>query len=694
MLIKNKDSSDQSNQLKTADLVCYEQDGLPILGLIEDFRKAKFIVLDMRGREIDLVADRLHRIPLTIKSNLATKSSKIEWLLSLDEKAKKAAAEIKLDELWSLVSEERENLSNARLCELYLGDNSTEKHLAMRYALLHDKVFFKRRQDVFTPRPAEQVEQLNKAEEARKRKTTCYEALLNCFKARLNNNNAPLPQGSEEILCLLEDIAADAAHLDNTRKRDGKELLLKTCERLGLELSGSIPEKAYTLLSKVSHFGPNTNLAFFRFRVPMHFSETVLAEAAKLEPSKYEKITVWGAAIKRLDLRALDAIAIDDESTKDMDDALTLETTAKGFRLGIHISDVACVIDPNSTLEREARRRATSIYCPDRTINMLPEALSEDKLSLLPDAERLCLSVFCDFDRTFSLKKSEILHTVIKVKKRLDYNRADAILDAQSDPDLAKIYEIASHLEAQRFERGGFRVNKGDVSISVKADGEFTLNELDESTPARALVGEMMVLANSIFSDFAVEHKLPLIFRGQDQPDGGFAPSNTKIPSGPAEDYYLRSQLKKSFISTKAAPHATLGLKAYAQLTSPIRRYLDICNQRQISEFLLSGKAFYSASELKELALEVEHSLKTALTLSRESKRFWLLRHIQRLANSKTRMQGTIVRVDQQSPLVEISDIYMNAFVKGTRKFNLGENIDLKVSAVDPRYGFLRLEEA
>src|SRR5690606_17155210 len=119
---------------------------------------------------------------------------------------------------------------------------------------------------------------------------------------------------------------------------------------------------------------------------------------------------------------------IDDETTEDMDDALSIEQTESGYRLGIHISDVASFIPIGSALDEESKRRATSIYCPERTVHMLPEELAEGILSLRKDEPRRCISCICSLTHEFELKNFEIRPTLIRVTERYTYEEVERML--------------------------------------------------------------------------------------------------------------------------------------------------------------------------------------------------------------------------------------------------------------------------
>jgi exoribonuclease-2 len=260
-------------------------------------------------------------------------------------------------------------------------------------------------------------------------------------------------------------------------------------------------------------------------------------------------------------------------------------------------------------------------------------------------------------------------------------------------------------LEQERLERGAQKVFKRDLVIDVADDGTFALREIDEHGPARGLVGEMMVLGNALLARFAVEKRIPVVFRRQEAPDEDRAPATSQdreaapgeAAPGPAADYAGRSRLKKSSVGLEPGLHSGLGLDAYLQGTSPIRRYVDLCNQRQILSCLQVGTPHYSRSEMEEILYGTEEPLATAVAVSRETRRFWLLRYLkqrtQRPGKEARIITGTVLRTDLKNPLVELDEVFMPTMVKCIAQVKPGDRITLRISDVEPQQDYLRLEQ-
>lgn len=215
---------------------------------------------------------------------------------------------------------------------------------------------------------------------------------------------------------------------------------------------------------------------------------------------------------------------------------------------------------------------------------MLPEELSEEKISLRQGTVRPCLSVLVSLDSAFGVRSFRLIPSLVKVSQRYTYDAVDDLLEV-GDPTLSMLHDIAAACEERRIRSGAVRVQKREAVPFKEADGSIRLLEIDEDSPARILVSEMMVLANNLMAEFAAEHRIPVLYRGQERPEAVVVEQREGAPEGPAKDFSARTKLKKSTVTFEPQYHSGLGLNAYIQATSPIRRYLDLCHQRQFISF-------------------------------------------------------------------------------------------------------------
>lgn len=673
-----------SNRLDKSAVVMYENDNAALLACILEFRKTKYLLLNMRGREVDLPASRLYSFSTYVPADLTGRQEKAKFLEELYNRAKAESEDIQIEEVWNHFSGAGREFSCLELASTYYSDLTPEKHIAFRLKLLEDKVYFKRKDSTFLPRPPETVAQLKHSEEERRQKAKLLDLADQVFFRRITNPEEEIPKELMTFVRAIEDVAADTPNLDAGKVREVRDFLTVFSEKHEVRLSGSNNERAYNFLRAIGHFSTFTNLALIRHKPPLEFSAEAENEAATIAQPSIEG---------RADFTAMPSFTIDDASTKDMDDAISLEYCEGGYRLGIHITDAASCIKPGTSLDTAALRRATSIYLPEKTIHMLPRELAQNKLSLVKDAVRPALSYMFEVDHNYQLKSREIKLSYIKVKNRYDYDQVNQILENIKDPVWEVLHGIVAAHEMERLENGAIKLHKKESYVTINRSNSFQLGlqEVDEDSPSRNLVSELMIIANHHAALFARENKIPFIYRTQDRPDVDLKSLFTNLPEGPVRDFTGRINLKKSFNIVTPKPHSSLGMEIYGQTTSPIRRYLDLCNQMQLVSFINTGRPYYSEGNLIKILDETQEHLHRAAQLSRESKRFWLLKYLE-LHCMDREIYGTVVRTDLKNPLVELDEVYIAVPVKLAGKISIGDRIKLRITNINPAFDYLKLE--
>lgn len=669
-------------------LIQYEDNSVLFTAVIIGEKKGKIVVLNQRGREVELQPVRMHALPGKLPAGVTGNSEKQKFLEKLVADAEAKLSTINPGEIWEFVAENPKEYSSGELTKMYYGNDTLDEHILLRTALIKDRTFFKRDKSGFSPRPAHIVEDLKRAEESRLKKLELETNLVDFLKDLQKDHALLIPPEYSEIIRKIEEVAAYVDHSDPGRHKESRDLVVMLSDKLGLADGGSIEQRAYRLLESTGIFKSDTNLSLIRHPVPVFFPASLLAyiEEMRIPDLNAEKD-------HRKNLLDRECLTIDDVSTRDMDDALSLVETDSGYEVGIHITDAAYLVETGSPLDIEAKERGTSIYCAERVINMLPRELSEEALSLRAGEVRPCISALCFFDRNFNFQKSEVCASFIKVARRLSYDQVDELLEGD-DRILGFLYDAAVHSEDVRNANGAQRVHKREAVPFLESDGSIRLLEIDESSPARLLVSELMVLANSQFANFAAERKIPMLFRGQEAPDELESKERREekdTPAGPAKDFKARIKLKKSILSLQPVRHAGLGLPAYIQATSPIRRYMDLVHQRQLLSTLKTGKPWVDAEELDKIVLELEPVLAEAQAVNKESKRFWLMRYLEQ-RDRKATIKGTVVRTDGKSPLVELDEVYLTTFVRVNGKVRSGDELELKITVVDAAGDYLRVE--
>lgn len=307
-----------------------------------------------------------------------------------------------------------------------------------------------------------------------------------------------------------------------------------------------------------------------------------------------------------------EAFCIDAWDTPDYDDALSLQSSPQGYELGIHISDLACRINLASELFQESLERVSSLYLPGECVPLLPEELSNSEFSLVQGSKRPVISLQLSLDHNLRILNWRFIRQRVAIIANYNYQQVDAQITGQP---FSILLQFARKLQEER--QGEQTVRKQPHAWQLKVeDGKISLRKIDNLSPARFLVEELMVLYNSLFADYAVQSKLPLIFRNISQYSTDDQDTDEPVTGSLA------------YLSTAARFHPGIGAKAYVHASSPIRRVTDLINQFQFAALLNNTSAPFSGSQLDGLIPGIEKRLLLLHEISQRSERFWLLSYL------------------------------------------------------------------
>ncbi|MEI6493062.1 MAG: VacB/RNase II family 3'-5' exoribonuclease, partial [Verrucomicrobiota bacterium] len=295
-----------------------------------------------------------------------------------------------------------------------------------------------------------------------------------------------------------------------------------------------------------------------KHQLPTDFPPAVLQEAGRVSP----EVDLREAG-KRDDLRGKFIFTIDPDDAKDFDDAIDVERTASGWKLGIHIADVSHYVRPKTTLDREAHARGNSVYLADRVIPMLPEALSNGICSLKPGVERLAFSVFAEVDKQGKVHSVRFAKSVIKSAARLTYKQAFEILKKPAGGDaLAErvhvAWELASLLRKKRFAAGSLDLDFPEIKVWLDDKGTPIRLERVENDISHQLIEEMMLLANELVGRELKLRNQPALYRIHEKPDADKLVEFREFAAGQgvrAGDLTHRPELQKLLAGLRGQPH-------------------------------------------------------------------------------------------------------------------------------------------
>ena len=371
--------------------------------------------------------------------------------------------------------------------------------------------------------------------------------------------------------------------------------------------------------------------------LPLEFPQKVLDNAnhvaVPIPEEEYER---------RKDLRDKFIVTMDGADAKDLDDAIQVELLDNGnFMLGVHIADVTHYVKEKSNLDKEALKRATSVYLVDKVIPMLPKQLSNGVCSLNPDEDKLTLSVFMEIDRKGNVVNSSIEETVIRSKGRLVYTNVSDVLEhihEEENPELAdmlfKAEELAKILMKKRERRGALDFNFPEPYIHLDENGRPYNIEPYERRIANKIIEEFMLVANETVAEYFYWLGIPFVYRIHETPSSSKVEALNKfihnydlLIKGDTEEVHpkqiqkiiksiegkkeekaistliLRS-LKQAKYSPDCSGHFGLAAEYYCHFTSPIRRYPDLQIHRIIKEFINGGINNRRQDKLKDIVLK------------------------------------------------------------------------------------------
>ncbi len=585
-----------------------------------------------------------------------------------------------LEVAWELLVEDSESVDPAGMALLLFSEKSPALCYAAYYLLSEDRLYFKQKGDHYEPRPATQVAELKHQSEQEALRQQEWQGFL----ARMQQALAGEPT---------EWQPSDRLRLDGLEKyalfREESSHRLAAIETLTALKRPGTPPDAFHLLVDLGIWSPHENLALRRAQISTQFSHGV-ADMAHLwlsdPPPDPDQ--------SRLDLTQLKVYTIDDESTREIDDGLSVEFLPAGQRLWIHIADPTRWVTPGDPLDLEARRRCTTIYLPTGMIPMFPSELATGPMSLNQGQICTALSFGVMLDETGSIQDYQICASLIKPTYRLTYEDVDEMLELgiEAELELEALSSWAKRRADWRRAQGAISIHMPESVVKVEAD-EVTISLIEDSR-ARTLVAEMMILAGEVAGRYGEAHSLPVPFRGQPQPELPSEEELLRLEPGPVRYCAIRRCMPRSEVGTTPVRHASLGLDTYTQVTSPIRRYADLLAHFQIKAHLRGEPLPFSLDHTKELIQAVGNTAYEATIVERQTNRYWSLEYLRRRPTETWHaLMLRWLREHENLGLVLLEDLGLEMAMRFNRDIEPGDRLDVKAVFVDPRQDIIQFAE-
>lgn len=659
------------------ELIAYRKRREPALGVVLSAHPDKLSILSEDGKRYSVEPKKVVLLTgITVPETLTDSERKLEmrkWRRELEEKKDS----VDLETLWQCVVEERETVSFEEILELYSGAEqvSAERRFLVFWAVDKNTVYLARGEDGYLVRSRDDVSRTLRTIELREERERRAQAAASWVRSVLSGG-APsaVDESHVEFLELIERYVIDLD--DYGRAKEAKSFL----HEAGIKEV----ESASEFLIKTGFWekddDPESKKIAFHFKHSQRALEEV--EAVLSVRGDFEGLT---------DRTDLEVFSVDSETTQDIDDAISFEVHEDRVTLGVHISNVAHFIGRGSFLDQGALERAETVYFPEGRVDMFPRELVSRKLSLTAGDPRPALSLFATFNKEdFTLIDYRFEATVIRVSKNLTYAEATEIFDQTQWGN--SLVALTDSLRSTRVEKGAFIVQLPELKIGVRDRYGISISKDYMDSPAHKVVSECMILMNRLSGDFFGKNAIPALFRSQSR---DIEPEARELdPEDVLFPVKVIKHLKPSFVTSTPEIHKSLGVACYVQMTSPIRRYLDLVMQRQLISWLEEQNICYSESELEDTNTRVSLATREIKNAQRGRHRYWLIRYL--LEKDIKGATGYVSSRGYNGFNVYIPEFLVELALSnaGGRVFDIGSELSLSIWGVDPLRRRIRVSPA
>ena len=669
-------------------VVEYLQDNQPIIGCVMEDSGKHLRVLNVNKRVIKL---SLGRVLPWIGPILPSGSSRQEILDQLEARHKQRQslqAAVDAQELWELTSPEVDTGSVDWLAGIIWTEPGPDHIAALGRALLQHKAHFKFQPPHFVIYDPVKVETNLAAMEANRRRQMIVsqgQEFLKSLWKHISSSQEPKPQEPDpEVAAELKDILMRSMADPDHKQQSG----------LWLELRRGLPEHEHLPLILAQAWG----------LVPAHHNVLLDqigyawgdAWSAKYREEITRQQETWSQNRRTPENRPF--ISIDSASTQDMDDAFWVDKDHHGhFSLSLALAWPGLTWDFASDLDAEVAQRMSSLYLPEGTAHLLPQDIGLLLYSLRADRAAPAFVVDLTVDACGEVVHTDFSSTWVQIRENLTYTRAEDLLHtAPETHNLKTALDLAHILRNKRIQQGAVILEQSDPVLRLHTDNNITSVHLEQpaDTPgAQLIVSEFMILVNAAIARWALEQEVPLLHRTQDIR----LPKNLAgVWEDPADIYQAMRSLNSSKLDVQPQLHASLGLQAYAPVSSALRRYPDLMNLTQLAVYRESGRLQWTMEELYAMLPGLSARMQDVAKVQRYRTRYWKLLYFQRWC--KERMwSGVVVAEEGQQVVVCLPAEQL--FLRGPKKL-FGDKIipgaryRIELGKIDPLNNDIKIIKA
>lgn len=660
------------------------QDNQPVTAWILDVQGPRLRVFTAGQRELKLPLSRA--LPwLGPQCNpTASRQEMLDLLRTHHARRERLAEAVDALEIWDLAQGEVDEAGIDWFASLVFEDATPDQLAALGRKLLQTKTHFRFSPPAFEIHARDTVErrqeEMHRAQE-RERLVGFGQVFLRGLWDIFCNRKNTLPEPDSEQAERIKNLLMTRIASPDDRDSDS---LWKT-------MSQGLPEEPFLPLYLAQAWGI----------VPPHFN-------FHLARAGYDWAPDWSRehaeAIVAITDRVLagkmqpiaEIVTIDSASTQDIDDGFTLEQTDDGFRLRQALACPALGWEFGSALDKAVLHRFSSLYLPEGTSHMLPESLGTQFFSLCAGEDRPALVITFDLDPDGLVRSVTPEIAWIRVAANLTYAGVEEDIASGRNEMLVLARDLAAKLRRHRIQEHAVIMEQPDPRLILSGDiasPQITVAQSESTPSAQMIVSEFMILANKAMGFWALEQGVPLLFRTQNIT---LPAESAGVWNEPTDIFRIINNMGPSILECEPKRHATIGAKAYAPVTSPLRRYSDFINVAQILGKLTGTGRFLTKDELENLLPQLSSRAELVGHVQRMRPRYWKYEYFRQNAK-KMRWTGTIV--DPGSTLVTISLPEFQLFLKAPRKIfgdkiRLGQQFSIRIGKVDPLGNEVKIVEA
>lgn len=671
--------NEPNNQITPGCLVEFFQNNQPVLGCVLEGENNKLRILNIRNKSIKISTSRL--LPWTgpLLTSNCSHQDLLKYLEIHNDKRIKLQNEIDPLEIWELVQNEIDEATVQWLAGLIWNEPEPDQLAAMGRTLLQYKTHFRFQSKTFKIYDPETVQAKLKEQEIKRQKEEFIAYGNNFLKAlwkrRHSEDKVSLPEIPHQVEAKLKEILLQMVSDPQDEKSQHKQWK---------ELCKEIPEHPHLPLILAQEWGLLSNhYNYLLDQANYTWGDSWSSSHEQQIQNQKKKFFELQETIEPLSLTSIDSA-----STQDIDDAFSIKRIENsGYKLKLALACPVLGWEFDSELDRAVAHRSSSIYLPEGATHMLPEKLGTELFSLHALQSKPILLLDIDLDFAGNLNYTDLCLTWSQVQQNLTYAQVEQTLNQQGQSsDLYPALELACKLREKRIENGAVILEQNEPILRLQTN-EHDVNVLLEDPPAYPLahkiVSEFMILANFAAYKWAKENSLPLLHRTQDIL---LSEDSAGIWQDPVHIYRLMREMSSTRLELEPKPHASLGVKGYSPITSPLRRYTDFLNLAQLVHYIQKKEPRWSKEELEYMLPYLSSRIEAVSKIQRYRLRYWKLLYFKKRCKHRT-WPGVVVSTE--GPLITFSLPREQIFIRAPKhlfkdKVTLGQRFQLQLGKIDP----------